>query len=49
MVLQTNVTAYKSPEEVTAHPESGAYIHGIFLEGAAWELGGQGGEGYLID
>jgi dynein heavy chain len=42
MVLQTNVTAIRSPEEVNAYPESGAYIHGLYLEGAAWELGGQG-------
>jgi dynein heavy chain len=40
MVLQTNVTTFKGPDEVTAFPESGAFIHGVFLEGAAWELGG---------
>lgn len=49
MVLQTNVTALKSHEEVTAAAENGAFVHGLFLEGAAWELGGQGQEGYLID
>lgn len=49
MVLQTNVTAIKSHEEVNSHPESGAYVHGLYLEGAAWELGGQGQEGYLIE
>ena len=49
MVLQTNVTALKAPEEVQAYPDSGAYIHGFYLEGAAWELGGQGQEGYLIE
>jgi dynein heavy chain len=25
------------------------YIHGVFLEGAAWELGNPGQSGYLID
>lgn len=25
------------------------YIHGLFLEGAAWELGNPGQTGYLID
>lgn len=25
------------------------YIHGVFLEGAAWELGNPGQTGYLID
>jgi hypothetical protein len=42
MVLQTNVTTFKTHEEVTVFPETGAYIHGLYLEGAAWELGGQG-------
>lgn len=49
MALQTNVTSLKSPEEVTAFAETGAYVHGLYLEGAAWELGGQGQEGYLIE
>ena len=40
MVLQTNITTIKNSEEVTVYPESGAFIHGLFLEGAAWEIGG---------
>jgi dynein heavy chain len=48
MLLQTNVTAYKTPEELGNYAENGFFIHGLFLEGAAWELGGQGNEGYLI-
>lgn len=24
-------------------------MHGLFLEGATWELGGQGQQGYLIE
>ncbi|CAD8057207.1 unnamed protein product [Paramecium primaurelia] len=49
MVLQTNVTGAKGHEEVTVPAETGAFIHGLYLEGAAWELGGQGQEGYLIE
>lgn len=40
--LQTNVTAIKGHEDVTAAAADGSYIHGLYLEGAAWELGGEG-------
>lgn len=49
MALQTEVTQMRMPDEVVNPAENGAYIHGFFLEGAAWELGGQGQQGYLID
>lgn len=49
MKTQTNVTQFKTAEEVKAYPENGMYIHGLFLEGAAWELGNPGQSGYLID
>jgi len=42
MKTQTNVTQFKTHEDVKAYPESGMYIHGLFLEGAAWELGNPG-------
>lgn len=49
MAIQTDVTTMRGPEEVLKRAEVGAYIHGIYLEGAAWELGSMGQEGYLID
>jgi len=39
MMLKTDVTNTKDPKEIVESAESGAYIHGFFLEGAGWELG----------
>jgi len=32
----------KSHEDVVNPAVNGAYIHGLYLEGAAWEMGGPG-------
>jgi len=47
MELQTTLTSYDDPKDLTHYAENGFYVHGFFLEGAAWEKGGQGNEGYL--
>ena len=49
MVLQTNVTTMRGPEEVINYAENGYFVHGLFLEGAGWELGAAGNEGFLFD
>ncbi|CAG9313552.1 unnamed protein product [Blepharisma stoltei] len=50
MTLQTTVTNFLEPDEIHNYPENGAYVHGFFLEGAAWELGrSPTEEGYLTD
>ena len=49
MVLSTEVTNSKDKTEFTEAPETGAYINGYFLEGAAWEMGRGGEEGYLTE
>lgn len=49
MSLQTNVTLFKGYQEVPGPAENGAYIHGLILEGAAWQFGAPGQQGYLIE
>lgn len=50
MTLQTTVTNVNDSEEIHNYPENGAYVHGFFLEGAAWEMGrSPTEEGYLTD
>ena len=44
MVLQTEVLKKFEPE-ITAAPREGAHIHGLFLEGAKWDLAQVWGEG----
>ena len=49
MDLETIPSFMKEDKDVKEFPADGAYIHGLFLEGAAWEYGAPGAEGYLID
>ena len=39
MSLQTDVSQYRSHDEVSVEAEHGRFVHGFYLEGAAWELG----------
>lgn len=39
MAIYTDVTFLKGSEEVQKSAEIGAYVHGVYLEGAAWEFG----------
>lgn len=49
MCLVTEVTNSKEKSEFPEFPENGAYVNGFFLEGAAWEAGRGGEQGYLTD
>jgi len=49
MVLVTEILNIKDKNEYTEFAEFGAYISGFCLEGAGWELGRGGEQGYLTD
>jgi dynein heavy chain len=49
MCLVTDVTNSKDKAEFPDFAPNGAYINGFFLEGAGWELGRGGEQGYLTE
>ena len=49
MVLRTDILNTKNKAEFTEFAEAGAYINGFFLEGAGWEVGRSGEQGYLTE
>lgn len=49
MTLMTEILNTKEKTEFPEFAADGAYIYGFFLEGAGWELGRGGEQGYLTD
>lgn len=49
MTLKTTVTNVVNHAEITEPAENGAYIHGFFLQGAAWEMGRGQEQGNLTE
>jgi dynein heavy chain, axonemal len=49
MCLITEVSNTKDINEYPTFADQGAYINGFFLEGAGWELGRGGEQGYLTE
>ena len=40
MTIETHITTFTSPEQVTDYAEDGTYIHGLFVEGAKFDEDG---------
>merc|ERR1711916_238372 len=36
MTIETHVTLMRDASEVSSYPEEGAYIHGLYMQGARW-------------
>lgn len=49
MLLKSFVRNELDPEEIVEPAETGAYVWGFSLEGAGWEMGRNGEQGYLTD
>lgn len=50
MCLKSEVTNFYAAEDLgTELPEEGAYVNGFSLEGAGWEQGRNGEQGYLCE
>ena len=48
MTTETHVTTFLKPEFVDYYPQDGAFIHGLFIEGARWPVGEEAGDPELI-
>jgi len=49
MYLRSDVTNHTDIADLTEYPDTGAYVNGFTLEGAGWEAGRNGEQGYLCE
>lgn len=59
MTTETHVTTFLKPDAVDYYPVDGAFVHGLYIEGARWPTGDEAGEpemmtgtqiaGHLVD
>jgi dynein heavy chain len=48
MTTETHVSIYTKASEVDYHPTDGAFIHGLFIEGARWPIGDEAGDPEMV-
>merc|ERR1719191_481133 len=49
MCNRCRFTNTREINDITASPEEGVYVHGLFMEGSGWEDGKGDDEGYITD
>lgn len=48
MTTETHVTTFMRPETIDYYPTDGAFIHGLFIEGARWPSGDEAGDAEMV-
>ena len=48
MTTETHVTTFMRPETIDYYPTDGAFIHGLYIEGARWPAGDETGDADMV-
>merc|ERR1712000_360942 len=48
MTTETHISTFLNPESVDYYPEDGAFVHGLYIEGACWPIGDEAGDPEMV-